>query len=163
MEKEELIATLDPVLIQLTVVVEKFFAMIESFGLSDNPIGWIILLAVFSGVFKFAGSMIVGVCELIFGIFHMIIKTICLPWTFGKFAWQQYHRPTNRAKDPLGEYQEMEFGESFIPNKPESCLPFEELDRPQLPKDPSESRKKVKKTTTDDDLATSLKRNLLDD
>ena len=152
MEEGELTKALEPILNQLTKLIETVTEMVP--GLLDNPVGLLILLFVVPTLFKFGFGIISAVfgfiADLVSGIFHIIYQIIISPFTIAKFI---RHQRKHRSKEPVydeefgqkygyedeGEYQKIEFGK------------------------PPTTHKKAKTTTPDQDLAASLKTNLLDE
>ncbi len=150
MEGDELTNALEPLLIQLTALVEKLIELAG--GLMDNPIGLIILLFLLPTIFGFFSNILGFVLDIVGGIIHIMYQIIIAPFTLGKFCLNIYKHRSKKPKRKWdeefgqkygyadeGEYQKIEFGE------------------------PPTTHKKAKQTTPDQDLAASLKTNLLDE
>jgi len=144
MEKEELTNALEPLLIQLTAMIEMLTELVGS--LIDNPIGLIILLFVVPTILSFFFGVFGTIFEIIVGTIGMVMEVVL--FIFCKLPLEGYKlvkRLSSKKKIPtnLNEYQVLK--EEVLSVK------FE---------DPSP--KKVKPTTPEQDLVASLKSNTLD-
>lgn len=146
---EELTKALEPLLIQLTALVEMVIGLVGN--LVDTPLGLIIFfIFIVPILFSFCSSIFSTIFEIIIGAINMVREIMFL--IFCKLPIEGYKlvkRGLSKKKIPtnLNEYQTLK----------EEVLSVEFKDPPL-----GDKKLKTKPTTPDQDLATSLKSNTLD-
>jgi len=151
MEPDELTNALEPILIQLTGLIEALTELIP--GLLENPVGLLILLFVVPTLFKFGfgiiGAVFGFIANLVSGIFHIIYQILISPITITRFI---RHQRKHRSKKPANDDKEdiiLGYKGRVVMKEPVINAPYNPF--------------KKKKKSEEEDLAASLKTNLLDE
>ena len=149
---EELTKALEPLLIQLTAMVEVLIELAG--GLIDNPVGLLILLVVVPTILGFCWNIISTVFEIIFGAINMVMEISFL--ILCKLPIKGYKLIKRVSSKKKITPNQNEFDEEF--GRKHGYADESEYQRIEFGEPP----KKVKSLSPEQDLATSLKSNLLD-